>query len=292
MRYKELKINQSNSKNMLNLGCGSRFHPEFTNVDLNSIAPYVQSWDLRQSLPFSNNTFDVVYHSHLLEHFDRGDATKLLLECYRVCKPNGILRVVVPDLENIVRLYLHFHDQAQADVPGADHNYQWMMLELYDQAVRKTSGGEMVHFLRNLPPESVDFVKNRIGSSLFEAITKSNVKKPLSKRLEKISIKLVIEQIRIRLLRMLVFFMLGKNGAQLVNEVMFRAKGEIHQWMYDYYSLKNILVKIGFVNINKLSAKESSIEGWEKLYLDSEPDGSVYKPDSLFCEAIKPAVIF
>ena len=69
----------------------------------------------------------------------------------------------------------------------------------------------------------------------------------------------------------------------------FRQSGEIHQWMYDRYSLSVLLKECGFENIVQRNAPESYITDWDSFKLDTEIDGTVYKPDSLFMEAIKPA---
>ena len=90
----------------LNLGCGLRFHPDWTNIDSDSSSPYVQDYDLQKGIPFQDNFFDVVYHSHLLEHFPKHKATDFMIECFRVLKPGGTIRIVVPDLEQIAKLYL------------------------------------------------------------------------------------------------------------------------------------------------------------------------------------------
>ena len=67
----------------------------------------------------------------------------------------------------------------------------------------------------------------------------------------------------------------------------FRLGGEIHQWMYDSYSLGRLLTACGFRSVTIRSASESYIPGWPGYNLDTEPDGSVYKPDSLFIEALR-----
>jgi len=69
----------------------------------------------------------------------------------------------------------------------------------------------------------------------------------------------------------------------------FRQSGEIHQWMYDRYSLAQLLQQNGFEKIQQRPAHESAILHWSSFNLDTEPNGSVYKPDSLYMEAIKPA---
>ena len=68
----------------------------------------------------------------------------------------------------------------------------------------------------------------------------------------------------------------------------FRLSGEVHQWMYDRYSLHELLSSIGFTGIVQRSASESYIPRWSKYNLDTEADGTVYKPDSIYMEAIKP----
>src|ERR1700730_4755324 len=90
----------------LNLGCGYHFHPDWVNLDLQPSVPQVRRWDLRKRLPFDDASVDFVYHSHVLEHFSRKEGQKFMRECHRVLRPGGIIRVAVPDLERIAKLYL------------------------------------------------------------------------------------------------------------------------------------------------------------------------------------------
>src|SRR6185436_2450514 len=80
---------------------------------------------------------------------------------WRVLSPGGILRVATPDLEQICRLYLSKLGEAAAGMAQAD--YDWMMLELYDQAVRERVGGNMLAYLAQTPLPNEDFVFGRIG---------------------------------------------------------------------------------------------------------------------------------
>ncbi|MGF1587860.1 MAG: methyltransferase domain-containing protein [Pleurocapsa sp.] len=57
----------------------------------------VIAYDLRQKIPFEDNTFELVYHSHLLEHFPKPMAESFIKECCRVLRPQGILRVYGSD---------------------------------------------------------------------------------------------------------------------------------------------------------------------------------------------------
>jgi predicted SAM-dependent methyltransferase len=97
------------SKDFLNLGCGPRFNPNFTNVDFYAFrtkTPYVQH-DLRFPLPFTDNTFCGVFSEHCIEHLHPWHAQKLFYEVFRVLRCNGVFRCVVPDLEKYVRFYNH-----------------------------------------------------------------------------------------------------------------------------------------------------------------------------------------
>jgi len=74
---------------------------------------YQTNWDkeikrhnIRKRLPFNNECVDYVYCSHVLEHFSRKEARKVCQEVYRVLKPNGVFRVVVPDLKLLAQKYI------------------------------------------------------------------------------------------------------------------------------------------------------------------------------------------
>ncbi|MBL4654316.1 MAG: methyltransferase type 11, partial [Bacteroidia bacterium] len=66
----------------------------------------------------------------------------------------------------------------------------------------------------------------------------------------------------------------------------FRMGGEIHQWMYDQYSLKKLLSSCRFKDPQVKTASESGIPHWAECNLDLI-EGAVNKPDSLFMEAYK-----
>lgn len=66
----------------------------------------VHRHDVLKGLPFGDETVDFIYSSHSFEHFTYQQSLALTKDCFRVLKRQGILRVVVPDLEQIVRDYL------------------------------------------------------------------------------------------------------------------------------------------------------------------------------------------
>src|SRR5262249_51146704 len=55
--------------------------------------------DLGRGIPFDDNSVPAIYSSHFFEHLTKADSEALLKECFRVLKPKGMIRVVVPLLE-------------------------------------------------------------------------------------------------------------------------------------------------------------------------------------------------
>ncbi len=65
----------------------------------NSLPDNIRVHNLKKGIPFENNSIDVVYHSHVLEHIPKPQAEKFQNEIMRVLKPGGIQRIVIPDME-------------------------------------------------------------------------------------------------------------------------------------------------------------------------------------------------
>lgn len=278
----------------LNLGCGQRFHSEWINVDFISKGKGVIAHDLIQGIPFSDNSFDVVYHSHVLEHLPKQKAHFFIKECYRVLSPEGILRIAIPDLEQISRNYLTALERSLSGSEEWITNYDWMLLEMYDQTVRNSSGGDMAAYLCQETLANEQFVIERCGVEAKELIalgkqtwqTKQLVKEVSPfKKLFKPIYKFIHNPQYIR--HILLKFLLW-NDFEAFQIGKFRQSGEIHQWMYDRYSLSKLLKECGFKQVTQRSANDSFIPNWVSYNLDTEPDGSIYKPDSLFMEAVKP----
>ncbi|MEP7338560.1 MAG: methyltransferase domain-containing protein [Acidobacteriota bacterium] len=57
-------------------------------------------------IPEADNSVEVLYTCHMLEHLDRHEAEHFLLEVRRVLVPNGVIRVALPDLRFHVENYL------------------------------------------------------------------------------------------------------------------------------------------------------------------------------------------
>jgi SAM-dependent methyltransferase len=249
---------------LLNLGCGKRYHKDWTNVDFISNNDNVVAANLLKGIPFPDCSYDVVYHSHLLEHLPKENSLKFVKECFRVLKPGGIIRIVVPDFENMVNEYIRVLNCLDNKSEIEEANYEWILLEILDQMVRTRSGGEMITYLAQEQVINESYVYSRVGDEMKELreilIDKNDSEK--------------------RGVKWFFRFDEFKVGS-------FRLGGEVHQWMYDRYSLKKLLRKSGFENIETMGASKSNIINWNWYELDIK-DGVVHKPNSLFVEASKP----
>src|SRR3989338_10666076 len=153
----------------INLACGGKLclQPGWINADHSPSTEGVMQINVLKPLPFADNTFDVVYHSQFIEHLPMDKAYVFLAECCRVLKPNGVLRVVTPDLENQAAEYLR-NLQAVLRDPGDEEarlRYDWIRLEMIDQLTRHTSGGEMVAFLARSGSKIRNYLRERLGRS-------------------------------------------------------------------------------------------------------------------------------
>jgi predicted SAM-dependent methyltransferase len=264
---------------LVNLACGHRFHKDWVNVDFASKDPNVMNVNLLGGTPFESNSFDVVYHSHVIEHFTPELGRKFLAECFRILKPGGVIRVATPNLEVIAQNYLKFLEEANEGSKQADANYNWTLIEMYDQVVRHESGGEFKKYIfrEHIPNE--DFVYERNGYEAHNLRSAYLTSVQPNKSL-KSSIFQWLLSVQKTLENNITFYRYYRVGR-------LRLNGEVHLKMYDRYSLGSVLKEVGFVDPVKVSAIESSIPKWDIYqWLDIE-EGTVRKPDSLFMEARK-----
>jgi SAM-dependent methyltransferase len=240
----------------LNIGCGTRMNWSWTNLDfspyarlvrhgrttrllhgvrmlsdlryerLRRVDPEIICWDLRRGIPYPTGTFDVVYHSHFLEHLPREAAPSLLGKCHRVLRSGGILRVVVPDLQGLASRYVAAASRLERGDRAATQEHRHAIDEIFEQMVRTDSAGN---------------------------VTRSRV--------------------------------LG-FAERLIRGDADRT-GELHRWMYDRHSLGDLLAETGFTDVRSEDATTSRVAGWHRFDLDTDPDGTVDKPGSLYMEAVR-----
>ena len=153
----------------VNLGCGPVFidSSDWLNLDFSPSSYAVRQANLLGRLPLADESSSLVYSSHFLEHVPRTLVAGFLRECLRVLQPGEVVRLVVPDLENMAREYLAMREA------GAHDKADFVVMEMIDQCVRRESGGELGRFYRQMTPQQgdsaalmIDYIRARTGDDL------------------------------------------------------------------------------------------------------------------------------
>lgn len=261
----------------LNIGCGSRFSPQWENIDVYSCSPEVRRVNLLGRFPYPDNHFDAAYSSHVLEHFTPAQARHLISEAFRVLKPGGVLRTVVPDLEATCREYLRILDSPPSS--DTEKHYGWVIMELLDQLTRSTPSGELAAYFQWLresgDPELRAYVKSRSGS----VSTSVEPPRSLVSKLRSLSPRKVYNK-----LFYIYLHLVSRAFPQHIRSqvMVLTGLGERHRWMYDRLGLSLLLQKHGFGQVAVHQFNTSSIPGFNDDALDIEKDGTPYKCVSLY----------
>ena len=104
----------------LNLGGGEHRIPGYVTVDFAEFDfPGVWNYDVTRGLAIGSNSLDRIYSSHTFEHFLPQHVLFVMTECYRVLKPGGSIRLVLPNIPQILKAYAR--DPADALQVVNDH---------------------------------------------------------------------------------------------------------------------------------------------------------------------------
>ncbi len=109
-------------------------------IRFNGLSDNIVVCNLAKGIPFSSDSIDIVYHSHLLEHLDRNIAKIFLLEVKRVLKTGGIQRVVVPDIEKACMSYISHLSICENNLDESMRHDQYISA-IIEQSVRKEASG-------------------------------------------------------------------------------------------------------------------------------------------------------
>ena len=275
----------------LNLACGGVYiaNDDWINLDYVSSSPYVRQANLLETLPFDSNSISLVYSSHFLEHIPLHQISFFLKECHRVLKPGGVIRLVLPDFEEMCREYLTQLDK------GDYTKARFCVIDIVDQCVRLQSGGELAKAYKQYSQdlEGSDqiraYIYSRNGQNLPlpSVSTQSREMTKLIKLLSKpkLLIGKVIYQLNMAKINILVSLLPEAFKDQ---NVSLAGIGERHHWLWDFYQLKYVLEVIGFDSVQRCNCNTSQISDFPFQPLDVNPDDQPRKgQQSMYLEAIK-----
>lgn len=114
-------------KIQLNLGCGNKLEKGYINIDERDCGQEI-IWDIREGLPFPDNSVDVVWSQHMMEHLTNDEAKELFRDIYRVLKVGGITIHTMPHASDPTSCYFDhesFWNEERVDtmirIPGLEN---------------------------------------------------------------------------------------------------------------------------------------------------------------------------
>lgn len=267
----------------INIACGDSYVESWCNFDYAPHSPAIRQADLLERLPVSDDTAELVYTSHFLEHVPRKQVVPFLSECFRITKSKGHVRLVLPDLEELCRTYLAERQH------GKQEKADFLVLEMLDQCVRSFPGGELGVYYAHLQAspnshvEMIEYVRCRTGH-VIQSAPEGGTMNRWSRLLQ--NPKTFMVDLQRRYCRAVLMLLPSAFRQQ---NVSLAATGERHASMYDFHMVDQLLRQVGFVNVHRMTATTSNISDFPFYPLDLAEDGLPRKgAESMYIEACKP----
>lgn len=157
----------------LHLGCGNIHIKNWCNVDVLKTGATDLIMDIKTLPGIPSNSISIIYSCHVLEHFETAEIPDILYRWYEVIKPGGQIRISVPDLDAITRIYQnnleHFStpgnqpwialiyggQKDQYDFHKTGFNFNWLSHLLKEVGFRSIEKYEpLPHFIENVVDNS------------------------------------------------------------------------------------------------------------------------------------------
>lgn len=130
---------------------------------------------LEHGVPFEDETVDIIYSSHVLEHLFREEAERLLRDAFRALKRGGLIRIAVPDVEYAFQLFQqgakeqaleYFFSVSRAGY--LNHHHYMYDFDLLKMILEKTGFAQIERrkFREGSVPD-IDILDNRPEETLF-----------------------------------------------------------------------------------------------------------------------------
>jgi len=172
------------NKRLYNIGAGGFSHPYWTNIDYYS--DWYSSNRLKTSkginydlfslepLPIENESAEVVYTSHTVEHINNAAAQNMFNEAYRILKSDGFFRITTPNIDLEYRAYRendrnYFYWIDMYSIPKNWQRAKYNM-PLSDASIEQIF---LAHFASSISTLHSDDVPERINDDDFKSLFSS-----------------------------------------------------------------------------------------------------------------------
>ena len=131
--YDKLKLTKIDNITRIDVGCGYSKLKGYVGIDIRDCGQQI-IWDVRDGLPFPDESLDAVFSCHFLEHLTDTESVAFLKEVSRVLKVGGITGHRLPHLEDETAFLFN-------------HKSFWCKLRI--ENVAKATGLERFQVVRN-----------------------------------------------------------------------------------------------------------------------------------------------
>jgi predicted SAM-dependent methyltransferase len=106
LRGRRCQLRRIKEQLYLNVGCGPKLIHGFVNLDYLWVPGIDLCWDITQGIPLPDHSLQGIYSEHCLEHLEKSVVTDIMRDFHRLLTPTGTVRIVVPDAELYINLYV------------------------------------------------------------------------------------------------------------------------------------------------------------------------------------------
>lgn len=116
-------------KIFLYVGCGAHRMKDFTHVEINIAKQYKKGGnagepeilaDITKHIPLNDSSVDLIFSRATLEHLTYPELINHFLECHRLIKKGGYIRMSVPDMDIMINNYLNKQEDLNAAINNSE----------------------------------------------------------------------------------------------------------------------------------------------------------------------------
>ena len=96
------KYLSQNDIRKLHIGCGNNILDGWLNSDYYPHSAAILHLDATQRFPLGNDEFDYIFSEHMIEHVSYLQGLQMLIDCFRILRTNGKVRISTPDLSFLI----------------------------------------------------------------------------------------------------------------------------------------------------------------------------------------------
>lgn len=102
----QIKRDKLDRLRYVNVGCGANITDKYLNLDYFWKPGIDLCWDVTKGIPCKENTIKGIFTEHCLEHISFSACKDVIAEFFRILRPGGVVRIIVPDAELYIELYI------------------------------------------------------------------------------------------------------------------------------------------------------------------------------------------